>query len=667
VVALVLAGCQPGPTWGPDGASACGLRPEGPTARPIRCPEDVPGQGEGQRGDAWLASPWLRAVVRHPQGALSVAGASGGTVVDVSPWGFRDRFHEIVPLVDGGWLDVTDWHLDADGVVLTGTVAGLPGLPPVDEGAPAEIRWSLAPDGPWLLAEGATGFLVHPRGRRRLEDGRLVVDGVTIAAEGSFVDLGGAVRIDGADRLLVAASDEALARTHPGGRRVRLEDLDADALRLWGAEGAVVAEVRVLDGAVDLRLPPGVDRLQAVREGHALRPPVPVDRAAELGVGPEGGILVVPAWTGRGHPLAVRWTGSAGAGTLLLPAGGGTVPTGPGPAVLEVEEAGGPVAVEAPAGDVADLFLDVVGDPSPRLPIAWQGPADRSWDFGGTDADAVLQAGARGLGFVVLAPALDVAGAPDRLPEGTPAWRRGTRVVAADGTPLVVWPLGAPPSRTGHGAPIVDALPLGDALAAAGADRRTVVVPVEGLDGLGPPRSVLPPPTLVALSDPGPEGPGSGAWGAWFDWLDAGRVLPPVGPVTRVAVPDLALPAAVDVDAALQRGRTSAGSGPDLWLEVGGAIPGDVAPRRRNGLALSAHTVRPSVADPGDADRVGVVVDGVVVHAWPPDAVPAAVTVPLHATWVALAAWSTDPSLEAWAITGPVWLDAPRVGPTPPE
>ena len=87
----------------------------------------TPGGGEGGAGDLVLANAWLRAILRQPAHALTRPGIGGGTLVDVAPWGFRDRLYEAIPLVGESAIQPDTWEILADGLRIAGPLRPLDG------------------------------------------------------------------------------------------------------------------------------------------------------------------------------------------------------------------------------------------------------------------------------------------------------------------------------------------------------------------------------------------------------------------------------------------------------------------------------------------------------------------------------------------------------------
>ena len=169
-----LVSCQPS-TPAP-GAECHTERPdEGQVlVEPLLCSDPVPPGGEGRAdADVYLATHDWRAILRHPQDALTVAGWGGGTLVDAAAWEGPDAVHEVIPLVGGGWLTEIEATLLADAVRLEGTDLA---------GERRTVTWRPDPDGPWLVAEGADALRIDPAGDAEVLGG-LVLAPPTVIGE----------------------------------------------------------------------------------------------------------------------------------------------------------------------------------------------------------------------------------------------------------------------------------------------------------------------------------------------------------------------------------------------------------------------------------------------------------------------------------------------------
>ena len=669
LLALPLVGCQPGPPPEPDGLG-CGERPTSVVVRLVLCGDDVPPGGDGVVGDYLIAGPDLRVVVRNEQSALTTIGVAGGTVIDAAAWGERDYVHELIPLVDDGWLRDVDVELLDDGIAVQGVPAPLLELPGGAAGGPRmTITWRL--DGDRVTAEGADALLVRadhalqpPAGESELIDAAIAVDGL--------LDVPSLVVAAG-DSVSVTTAQGAISLWNPQGSRVSGVAPGADRLWLTGDTGTLQYEVAVRDGGFDLRVGPDVTRVQAVGPGRAPSPRVPVASGLDLALGATGEVEVLPSFGGREHPVRVAWRELDDPPDHLrhtvLPPRGGVLPTGPGRVFVFVSDADRTSTVHevmVPDGGSATLEPDLAGLLSPRVDVAWAANGNHADAFVPlTDTRRLESLAAAGVRWAALVGDNRVGTVPDDLPAHLPHAITGARLELRDGGELVVWPLRANVRRGGRGAPNVADLPLADAIAAAGADRRQVLVELEMLDRLGTPGLVTPRPTHVALAAPGSDGPVDGRWAPLWRWYDAGVPIVPVGDRVLVDVPDPLRASATELQAALVRGRVMASSGADVWLTVGDAGPGEILGELGDGVIIPTQPMaRPDL--PGEwreQVRAGLVVDGQLHRQWRAVDPIGAVALPVDARWVSLVVWVPGGAADApWAVTMPVWLRPPTGG-----
>jgi hypothetical protein len=618
------------------------------------CDEALVGNGEGRTVETRLANAWLNAFVRHPQESVTLPGSGGGTLVDAAPWGYRDRLHEVVPIVGGGWLDVDGYEvIDDEAVLVSGTVRPILGRPAAEEGQRREIVWTIDPDGPWLQAEGAEGLYIHVSEGAELLDGQLWVGAAMYGHDGDDVeDFGGAVIAHGASRLLVAPATTA-ASWLPGPQQpLAGEAAGAERIVLLRG-GERVGYVIPVEGAFDLAVPADVDGLYAEAEGRLPSPTIAPGRGLTLEIGPAGSVRLDVQDVGG--PVVARWSAGGRSGeTVVLPPGG-FVPTGPG--TVELWLSAGPafgrrhLRVDVPADGEIPVPVDLreVFDPGDRVLAALPWTASRSRDWRGTDRDALDAALAEGVGYAVLAPEGEVGGgeAGDEAP-----WlrfRTGSTLRSPDGWSVLAWPWSPSSRRAGHGAVEAEGLSPAEALAlsAAGtASNRFLAVDLAWLEAAGAPFELHAPPDVVRLDHPGDDP--SAAWAPWFRWLDAARPLSPVGPYAWVDVDDATAYGAVDVERGLLLGRSAATTGPLLVLDVNGVGPGEVV--TQPGRRLRAHVSLPS----GELPHTALIGEGGrVLGAW--DGASATITVEEPGRYVVAVAWSDT----GFVAAGPVWIEAP--------
>lgn len=676
LLALGLVGCQPLaiPT-----DSACDAEP--PVTVRITthlCDEQQILGGEGRRVDVQLANGLFSAILRHPQDALTLAGVGGGTLIDAAPWGKRDRLHEVAPLVGGGWLDVKEWSLDPDGITLAGPVVSLPDQPATDEGAWREARWRIEPDSPWLHVEGADGLWLHPAGGADLLDGQVVAGDVVYGHDGVVAqDLGGALRIDGATRLLVAPLTEAWGWLAEDPVPIRGVAKHASAV-LLRRDGRVVGRIPVAQtGAFSAVVDRSVEGLQAIGPARAPSPVVAPGEDVHLELGGEARVTVRPSFDGRPRTLAVQWVSSDGrAGRSTLPLDGGELGLGEG--VFDLTFSAGPAwrstetRVELRPGDHTELGVRMRPsfDPGDRVlaTLSWRSDRSRTWR--GSDGSAAWQASGEGFDYAVFSPEDEVSSV-NSAASGFPSLvaRGGSMFTDRDGAwRIVSWPWSASSAENAHGVPNVAGVGPEDALGLAWggpARNRFTVVDQAWLEAVGLPHEVAPRPTHVRLGSPGTAGQD---WWRWFDWLDAGALLIPVGPYNWVEVEDPDLYGAVDVERGLLFGHLSASTtGALLTLSVGPHGPGDVVqPEALPGFPSAeppgSHVIphryrRVELALHGEPlDHLAIVGEGGAVWAQT-DATRWAGRVELDTRWIVGLAWSDEG--DDWAVTGPVWIDPP--------
>jgi len=641
---------------------------------PVRCSSQLLAAGEGRTTDWAMANQFFHVVIRHPQSALTVPGLGGGTLIDAAPWGYRDRLHEAIPLVTGGWLDVEEFEPGEDRIRIAGTVVSLPDRPASAEGSWAEVSWVIDPDLPWLRMEGADGIYVHPALDFDLIDGQLW-ETVVYGQDGDVdTDLGGAVRFVGSSGLLIERSSVAPSYLSSDLHVLSGTATGADTLALF-RDGEFAGRLHLTEDAFDLLVPEDIDGVRAEAPGHAPSATVPPGAGLDLSLGPTGRVAIDIAWDGhRPRPVQVMWSDRVGrSGTVLLPATGGELDLGAGR--FEVTLSAGPsviprtLVVDVEPGETTRLgaLMSVRFDPGSRVlaDLTWPGSRSRSWR--GTDAEALRQAVGEGLGFVVVTPEDDVAGvSADPAELAHSRWRNGTLLTSNAGWTIAAWPWVPSPRRGGHGVVEVRGMGAADALAAAWggvATSRFTVVDLAWLEEVGPPWEIAPHPDFVRLEHPGAEGPNGGAWDAWIQWLDAGVALVPVGRRAWVTVDDLDVMGAEDVEFGLVRGHVTATNGPMVTLTVDEVGPGEVVFSPGEGRPsrisdLMAHVGVASAETP--LDRAVLLGNGgEVLGQWSLDAgrLDTTLRVPSNSHWIIAVAWSTTG--EAWATTGPVWISPP--------
>jgi hypothetical protein len=622
--------------------------------------------GEGGRGDILVANSKLRATLRHPLDSQTLVGVGGGTLVDIGPWGIDDAVHEIAPLIDGGWLDVQAMVLEDDGIRLTGEVADLPDRPTPSAGQSAEVRWTIVPDSNWLQLTGSDGLWMHVSGATSVLDGWMWQQQIVYGHNGASVeDLGGALRIDGADRLFVGTPEQAIAAmiTEDG---VHLSGIAEGAERLaLLSEGRPIARMALpADGVFDLDIPDRVDAVRAEAAGHRPSDTAAPNTGLQLLLGGAGTVEINATWDQRSRPFSVAWQAEDGrAGTWVLPAEGGPLALGEGAhgLVLDAGPAWHPLVVDLVLGpdEVATLDIELTPrfDPDVHVLAATDWLANRSRTWRGNNTHSAWLASTAGIDWIAYTPedeVSDVTGAADNFPNIA---HRNASHTTGPGWSIWSWPWDAS-TRSGHGAVDIDGLAVEDVLAATvggPARDRYAVVDLGWLAQAPAPWAVDPLPSFVALSAPGTDGPT--AWGPWFDWLDARVDLPPGGPLVWAPVADPLLVGGIDIEQALTSGLGVATTGPLVQLQVDGAHPGDIL-AEANGDSDVVATV--TLLGAHDVDHLALVgTGGEVLFEWDlvwGDQVTLATTV-RTSTWLIAVAWNDGGT--AFAATGPVWVGQP--------
>jgi len=403
-------GCAP---WRFDEVLCDAQPPEAGTVHigPLLCSDQLPTGGNGRIGaDLYVATPTYRAILRSPQDALTLSGTGGLTLVDWARWGESDMLHELVPLVDGGWLHPTDWTVGARTVEVIGVVGALPDRD-TPQGAASSVVWTFPADRPCVQATGADGWFVHASGGVERQGRSLQRGSTTLASGGSVTDdLGGAMRLAEGELCLDASRDvwSWLGSTAISG--------DADGeLELWSDDELVG---RLPRGSFDTTVPDVVSRVRAVADDAAPGDFLAIGHDLTPTTGPAGSVDLALPEDGRWRSVA--WTHADGrSGTTILPSGGGSVGTGAGTVTLTV--------TRGPTDEPWSQTLEVVGDDDPTTtttdtaaesePLlvevearfaqgAWASvgigrPSDRSRSWRGTDARALSLGAADGLDYQV--------------------------------------------------------------------------------------------------------------------------------------------------------------------------------------------------------------------------------------------------------------------------
>ncbi|MEY3212219.1 MAG: hypothetical protein RIT28_2700, partial [Pseudomonadota bacterium] len=512
----VLGGCAPpGTTVSPYDGYARTCEPLAEMAedevriKPVGCTDELPRSSEGRTWDWLVQNSRLSVIIRQPGESLSIVGGPGLTVVDAAVPGWNDRLFELIPLVNGLAVRPERWEAGVDdaGAFLRveGVTEALRGLPAADgaEGEAAGFTWRLAPGSNALTAEGVTALYVHGgRSTEALGAGYYHSGTALVSAAEDTVDLGGA-RIIGADTLFVGLWPDVHEQAWPDGARASGSCIGND-VRVLDADGAVLARLPV---DFDSALPPGAVSIVCLADGHADGASTPIGAGLTLTPGEAGRVRprVIDGETGESLPALVT------VGERRVPMGpeGGDVGVGPGVFTVRVEH--GP-AYDPWEGEVTvsgDTVIDVVLRPVIPTSLGWapldlDRPARPARDDHTDPADALAEAAALGLAFVVFAPEGEVG-------EVTlsPWWSERLRAVAGseasgDGVGAVVsFPWDSNSRLAGHGAVNpegLDAERLAVAAMGSVTPNRLGVVDAAWVMAAGPPGDWAMPPDGVRLA-----------------------------------------------------------------------------------------------------------------------------------------------------------------------
>jgi len=609
-------------------------------ARRIACNDEAPGTGEGRKGDVLLQNSRLQVVVRNPWESLTRPGLGGGSLVDVTPRGWRDRLLEAFPLVRGGFLDVEDFDLGVDEasawVTLRGPGVPFPGVGEGSEGL-VEFTWRLPIDSDVVELEGADALWVLAAEGADWVGPGYYLDGFRIGSDGRLAeDLGGAVLLEDLTGLIAAPEEQAHTLQWPEG---------VSASGSCAGDGVEVFQDGELVGrlAADFEsvVPAGAE-LSCRAAGHEAGPLTAPGSELELSPGAPGFFRLRLVDEGDVDlPALVRWEG----GSFPLPPGGGTVPIGPGTHTIAVDA--GPTherwsrSVEIEDTVDLDLVLRRHIDDSDHVLLEIGRQPWPSWRDRTPASMDLREAAATGRTYVVQTPP-DEVGLPVVLDWVLGELRAVGGSVAETDTAGSVWSWSWSPSakRAGHGAPDWGGRAPQDllALAAGGSGSRITMVDTDWVAAAGEPWTWDPRPDLLRLRD-------LDDLPVLLDLLSHGMPLGLVGPLTWTPADTTWLPSRAACERGLMIGASTATTGPLLGLVDNGTELTVYGPVRRLEVELQA---RPSA----DVEAIELYVDGVLVASEPldPDQTRARLvwSGPLSRSAIAVATG------EDWAITGGV-------------
>ncbi|MBA2320826.1 MAG: hypothetical protein H0V89_06695 [Deltaproteobacteria bacterium] len=657
-LALLLA-CQPVGVP-PGGECLVEAPPPGVVVvREVGCSDEIPAGGAGRNGaDFLLANSVFRAVIRSPPTALTILGTGGGTLIDAAPWTTgNDDLHEAIPRVGAGWMDLETVELTEDGIRLGGTV----------DGVAREVSWRIEPDDPWLYLDGADGLDVHPVPAAVWSSttARLQSLGVVYAPGGALTeDLGGVLRFDATDRLLVADTVSAWDALGPT-VHIRGVAPDASDLRLYADEiliGKIALDPEA-EGVFDLAIPAETTTVRAYGAGLPSAPTAPGEDLV-FSLGTPAPLQVGLVWDGvTPRDVEVDLVTAAGSASVVVPADGAVIDGAPGQVEVivggELSLARTAVTVEVPPeGAAISLTIRPDWDPGLRVAALLGQPTDRDRSLRTSVTRTFANAKADGFAFTVLASTDaitdgDVSDDPGRL-----GYRNGVRSTHPDGWSIVSWPWKSSDKFGGWGAPNLAPLDPVEALqvSTGASTRRFTLVDPAWLAVAGAPSDHRFLPDFLALADPGTSEPAA-VWTDWFAWLDQGAALVPTGPITWVTVDDPALVAATEVEDGLVHGEVVAGTGPVIDFTWHDTPPGSVV------IEEPARPGIPGVlrlAGSGTIDQLALVGSGgATVASWTVDGdgETLALVPGDPGAWVIAVGWTTGGG--DWAVTGPVWIQPP--------
>jgi len=663
--AALLSACAPvgsGETFNPPVCDPRDLGVGQVRARRVPCAAEGPSGGDTRAGDWLLQNALVRYVIRGAHGPLTRLEGAGGTVIDAAPVGADDVLIEATPTLDGRWFDdveITAWNEeDRAGVTLSGTL---------DDGLERSLTYTLNADDRLLyLSEPSELLVVAPPGSALvgptceagadgLDPGQADLFGATGEAE----DLGGWMRWEGADALVAGAREDVGAALWPTGL-----DVSGRAEGTWveatDAENVLLARLPVIDGAFAGLVPVETLTLRAAAEGYGPGASARPGPDLDLSLGAQGVLRVrVVDQDGEDLPATLIWNGAP----YPLAAGGGDAAVGPGlgdatlwagPACEALSLAGLSVS------GVVDLDATLSCPVTPAV-LAWLGR--EAWpdrDERRRPEDLLFSALAEGVGYAVL-------GADDEVATAALDRHTGDLLLAEAGSiadtdtldQVLAWPWSQDDRAPAHGAVDWHDASASTLIGAmSNVNDRIAVVQPAWVEAAGAPSTWRLSPRALRL--------GSLADLPTYEaLLDAWVPVAAVGPRAWLdGLPDER--SAVDAEAALVEGRTTATNGPRIVLRVRDQGPGGEIELTGTPV-ISLRVEAPSWMPLSGAALIGT--GGQELARWAlsgtePTRLDTTVQTPLAPGWVLAVAWGDDdapPLLDApaWAVTSPVWISRP--------
>lgn len=654
-ILLALACAAPTQTLG---SSSCDLRTPEP-GQVIVCRlgagDFVEGTG-AQPGDWRLQNALLDVIVRAEFAPLTRLEGRGGTVVAATPTGAADAVVELLPELPDGWFS----ELFITAVPGEGEAAlSLTGLDLL--GQPQSFTWRMLADSPELLLEGAAGFtLVVPPGTSRV--GSTVEHlGLVVGTLHEPLDLGGELRWQDADRVVIAERRAAYEALWPDGIAVSGQAPGATQVEARAA-GLGLARLDLDEGdAFSGEVPPQTEELVALADGYAAGPGQPPGEDLSLALGAQG-LLWARAVDENGAdiPAVLLREGRS----YAVPAGGAALPVGPGSAETWLwagpgREARHVLSLTVEGEATLSAVLRAVGEPGDHVlaELDLQGWPDAQVREPG--ADILARSRGRGVGYAVLLADDEVAQDLSLDPQlgGPPVVSAGSRAATdSQGSPYA-WPWRAEETRAAHSASPWQRLEVGDLLSfmhyggnrVLVLDASTVQAVLDSAEPMDLDRA-----TAMRLHD-------LDELDLWLELLGQGWDLPVVGPWTWVEDVDPLAYAAVDVEAGLLLGRTVASTGPRLHLRVEGQGPGSLVLTELEQVTVQVQLWSPAWAPVDELVLYGP--DGELGRVAADRATLAAeleLVIPAQGFVVAVAIGSQRSDLTGelpWAVSSPVWIE----------
>jgi hypothetical protein len=620
-------------------------------ARRIRCSDEILPSGEARQGDWLLENALIRIAIRDATVSLTQLEGTGGTVLDVALPGGTDALVELIPRIDGEWMEsasIEAWESnDSAGIVVTGLLPG---------GSKAQVGYTLGVDSSELLLSGMTGITLVPMTNSTLKGEALEtpIDGdwILFAPDTEPDDLGGWLQWSEPSRMVLGTRHQVNQQRWPEGRLITGTS-DGDWVVLL-EDGQTTARYPVDDGQFEAWVPAEADGIQCIGSGHEPSPVMGLRSGHHLALGEQGRVVLsVTDQDGALLPASLTWNDIA---YPWLP-GDGPIDIGPGPGeglisagpayntvAVPSQELSGTLTIEVQLtrqiGEAMLARLDVVGAP------------DRTER---RSSDRLLRAqAADGVRWAVLV-------AEDEIPrvsleDSTSDWiqaQAGSVSGSRSGAPMS-WPWSTDNDSPAHGATAWQELaPLDilDVMTRAGS--RRAVVDANWVDAAGDPSDWGLRPEALRLNSMD-ELP------VLTDLLDNWVPISPVGPWTWIE--DVREDEASTTEAVrgILAGRTTATTGPRLLLRVNGTPPGELLPE--GPMPEKAVQLQVEAAPGFEPTHAAIVTDEGELERWelsqPGPQLLRAQTIAYEPAWVIAIAW-TEGQEGPWAISSPVWVGRP--------